>query len=131
MRKWISREHPEVAQEIGKLLSFAHKAHENKERLRRLENVLRYLPPDFIRNRLGIEMQEDATDAVAGVAAVKNRTRIEAVKEIVSVMPDFMRLGQDARGKDAAWQDRMTIHTQRMEAVTQQQEEEEQTIQLG
>jgi hypothetical protein len=129
LRRWLFRHHPTAAQEIGKRLSLARRAPENKERLRRLENVLRYLPPDFVRNRLGIEIQEDSNDAVAGVAAAKNCTRFEAVKMIASVMPDIMRLGQDARGKDAAWQDRMAIHTQRMQAVTQQQEEEYNAIQ--
>ena len=76
-------------------------------------------------------MQEDSHDAVAGVASAMNCKRFEAIKRIASVMPDIMRLGQDACGKDAAWQDRMAIHTQRMQAVTQKQEEEEQTIQLG
>ncbi|MCR5561847.1 MAG: hypothetical protein K6F46_00535 [Desulfovibrio sp.] len=99
LKKWLSREHPEVAQEIGKRLSLARSVPENKDRLRRLEDVFLYLPSDFVRNRLGIEIQEDANDAVAGVAAAKNCTRIEAVKRISSVMPDIMRLGKTSAAK--------------------------------
>ncbi len=130
LKKWLSREHPEVAQEIGKRLSLARSVPENKERHRRLEDVFRYLPPDFVRNRLGIEIQEDGNDAVAGVAAAKNCTRFEAVKRIASSMPDIMWLGQDACVKDATWQESIAIHTQRIQAVTQQQEEEDNAIQL-
>ena len=129
LRRWLFRHNPTVAQEIGKRLSLAHRTRNSEDRLRALESVFRYLPPDFVRNRLGIEIQEDSNDAVAGVAAAMNCSRSEAVQRLAAVMPDIMRLGQDARGKDAAWQDRMAIHTQRMQAVTQQQEEEYNAIQ--
>jgi hypothetical protein len=112
LRRWLFRHNPTVAQEIGKRLSLAHRTRNSEDRLRALESVFRYLPPDFVRNRLGIGMQEDSTDAVADVAAVMNCTRSEAVQRLASIMPDLLRIQKCTDGKNAAWLDCISIYEQ-------------------
>ena len=112
LRRWLFRHNPTVAQEIGKRLSLAHRTRNSEDRLRALESVFRYLPPDFVRNRLGIGMQEDSTDAVADVAAAMNCTRSEAVQRLASIMPDLLRIQKCTDGKNAAWLDCISIYEQ-------------------
>ena len=124
LRRWLFRHYPAVAQETAKRLSLARRTPDSEGRLHKLGDVLQYLPPVFVRYRLGIEMQEGCNDAAAGVAAAMNCSRSEAVQRLAAVMPDLMRLGQDAAGKNAAWLDRMNLYEQQKPALKQPLQEE-------